>query len=299
MLRNPAALVASTVLLAATACSRSPEVRTSPPPAASAEPSTDIYLYRLGRGVLTLRERLVNVTRRRGYDNQPAWNGSALLYTAQVGGQTDIYKYESGGIVQVTRTAESEYSASITPDGSAISVVRVERDSTQRLWRFPEGGSEPSVILADIKPVGYYAWLDSTTLALYVLGSPNTLRIADTRTGRARVSTTAIGRALQRVPGGRRASFVQQSGASWVLKTVDPRTFRIDSVAVLPDSAEYVAWRSDRVVYAAGGSRIYRMDLPRVRWTLVADLSGRGIKRISRIALSPDGRTLALVADEP
>jgi hypothetical protein len=294
-MRRSAALL---FLLAA--CSRpgaAPVPVTPPAAAASAEPSTDVYTYRLER-LLPFGERLVNVTRRRGYDNQPAWDGSAILYTANVGSQTDIYRYAGGAHSRVTNTPESEYSPSITPDGAAVSVVRVEADSTQRLWRFPDGGAAPTVLLHDVKPVGYYAWLDSTTLALYVLGDPNTLRIADTRTGRARVSTTAIGRSLQRVPGGRKASFVQRSGNRWVLKTVDPRTFRLDSIAVLPDSAEYVAWRSDRVVYTAGGSRIYRMDLPRTRWTLVVDLAERGIRRISRVALSPDGGTLAFVADD-
>lgn len=287
-------------LLALHGCGRAAVV-SAPPPAVLGEPSTDVYLYRLERGLLPFGERLTNVTARRGYDNQPAWDGSALLYTAQVGGQTDIYRYEDGVTTQVTHTAESEYSASITPDGRGISVVRVERDSTQRIWRFPQDGGTPTVVLPDVKPVGYYAWLDSTTLALFVLGSPNTLRIADTRTGRARVSTHSIGRSLQRVPGGRRASFLQRSagGTRWVLRTVDPRTFRLDSVTVLPDSAEYVTWRSDRVVYTAAGSRIYRMDLPRTRWTVVADLGDRGIRRISRLAVSPDGATLAFVADEP
>lgn len=288
------------LLLVAAACARpaaEPPVATVPPVAALVEPSTDVYVYRLER-LLPFGERLVNVTRRRGYDNQPAWDGSAILYTANLGNQTDIYRYAGGAHTRVTNTPESEYTASITPDGRAVSVVRVEADSTQRLWRFPDDGGAPTVILGEVKPVGYYAWLDSTTVALYVLGEPNTLRIADIRTGRARVSTTAIGRSLQRVPGGRKASFVQRSGSRWVLKTVDPRTFRLDSLVVLPDSAEYVAWRSDRVVYTAGGSRIYRMDLPRTRWNLVADLSGRGIRRISRIALSPDGRSLAFVADD-
>ena len=100
--------------------------------------------------------------------------------------------------------------------------MRVERDSTQRLWRFPTDGSAPSLVLRDVKPVGYFAWLDSVTLALFVLGNPNTLQIADTRTGVARVVTSNIGRSLQRVPGGRRASFVQRDGATWILKTVDP-----------------------------------------------------------------------------
>src|SRR6266849_2319155 len=39
------------------------------PAAAAAVPSTDIYLYRLSRGVIPFRSRLVNITNRPGYDN--------------------------------------------------------------------------------------------------------------------------------------------------------------------------------------------------------------------------------------
>jgi len=285
-------------------CTRgAPATRAPVPSSTESAPSTDIYLYRLGR-IVPFGDRLTNVTARRGYDNQPAWDGEALVFTAQVGGQTDIYRYAGGAVAPVTDTPESEYSASLTPDGAGISVVRVERDSTQRLWRFPHDGGTPSVILPDVKPVGYYAWLDSTTVTLFVLGEPNTLRIADTRTGVARIATSGIGRSLQRIPGGRRGSFVQRSGSSWVLKTIDPQprsdgSFRIDSLVTLPDSAEYVSWRSDRVVYTAGGSRIWRLRLPDRRWTLVANLSSRGILGITRIALSPDGSGLAFVASDP
>src|SRR5207302_569298 len=174
-----------------------------------------------------------------------------------------------------------------SPDGSSISVVRVERDSTQRLWRFPTDGSAPSVVLRDIKPVGYFAWLDSTTLALFVLGNPNSLQIADTRTGVGRVVTTNIGRSLQRVPGGRRASFVQRIGDRWVLKTVDPTpgpdgNFETETVATLPDSADYVVWRSATELYTAAGSRIFRLRRPSSSWRQIADLSGNGLRRISR-----------------
>ena len=40
-------------------------------------------------------------------------------------------------------------------------------------------------MLADVKPVGYHAWADDHTLALFVLGQPATLQLADTRTGKA------------------------------------------------------------------------------------------------------------------
>jgi hypothetical protein len=53
----------------------------------------------------------------------------------------------------------------------------------------------------NVKPVGYHAWADDHTLALFVLGQPATLQIADTRTGTARVIARDIGRSIQRIPG--------------------------------------------------------------------------------------------------
>jgi hypothetical protein len=301
-------LSAGALLVFGVGCSRAPTPTASTPQApaavAAAVPSTDIYILRLGRGLVPFRRRLVNITNRTGYDNQPAFDGSAILYTSIRGGQADIYRFENAEHRQVTTTPESEYSPALTPDGKAISVVRVERDSTQRLWSFPNDGSAPTPVLRDIRPVGYFAWLDTTTLALFVLGNPNTLQIADTRTGIGRVVTTNIGRSLQRVPGGRRASFVHRVGDRWVLKTVNPTpradgTFDIETVVTLPDSADYVAWKSATEIYAAAGSRVFRLRRPRMQWDPIADLSGSGLRRISRLALHPNGGELAIVAEDP
>jgi hypothetical protein len=286
------------------ACASAPSIR-SPAPAATGAPPADIYVYRfarLGRG-----SAVFNITNRKGYDNQPFWDGnSRLLYTSQEPGQTDIYEINFGTstVVRLTETPESEYSPAPTPEPMTFSVVRVERDSTQRLWRFPKDRSAPSLVLRDIKPVGYYAWLDTATLALFVLGSPATLQIADIRTGTARVVASNIGRSLQRVPGSRRASFVQRVGDKWVLATLDPDprpdgSFDIDTLATMPDGADFVVWKSSTEAFTAAGSRLLRLRLPQRTWTLVEDLDLKGVFRISRLALSPDGSRLALVADEP
>lgn len=289
-------------LLLAIGCSRAPH--TPAPQPADATPATDIYLYRFAQ--FARGSAVFNITNRTGYDNQPFWEkNDRILYTALSGGQYDIRSIDLGDGVNgaVTSTPESEYSAALTPDGKSISVVRVERDSTQRLWRFPRDGSEPSLVLKDIKPVGYFAWLDSTTLALFVLGSPNTLQIADTRTGEGRVVTTNIGRSIQRIPGGRRASYLHRVGGKFVLESVDPTPraigFDIDTLATMPDSAEFVVWRSATEAYTAAGSRIMRLRLPAGSWTLVEDLAPRGVRSITRLALSPDGSRLAFVADDP
>lgn len=288
-------------LLVAVSCARAPH--TPPPQPAETTPATDIYLYRFAQ--FARGSAVFNITNRTGYDNQPFWEkNDRILYTALSNGQYDIRAIDLGDGVNsaITSTPESEYSAALSPDGKSVSVVRVERDSTQRLWRFPKDGSAPSIVLRDIKPVGYFAWLDSTTLALFVLGNPNTLQIADTRTGVAKVVTTGIGRSIQRIPGGRRASYVRRVGAKFVLESVDPTPrasgFDIDTLAVLPDSAEFVVWRSATEAYTAAGSRILRLRLPAASWTLVEDLAPRGLRGITRLALSPDGSRLAVVADD-
>ena len=102
---------------------------------------------------------------------------------------------------QVTRTPESEYSPTVTPDGAHISVIRVEADGTQRLWRFTLDGGAPELVLAGVKPVGYHAWADDHTLVLFVLGSPATLQLADTSAGDAEILVTGINRSIQRIPG--------------------------------------------------------------------------------------------------
>jgi hypothetical protein len=283
------------IMALAAACASAPSIR-SPAPAATGAPSTDIYVYRfarLGRG-----SAVFNITNRKGYDNQPFWDGnSRLLYTSQEPGQTDIYEINFGtsSVVRLTETPESEYSPAPTPEPMTFSVVRVERDSTQRLWRFPKDRSAPSLVLRDIKPVGYYAWLDTATLALFVLGSPATLQIADIRTGVGRVVTSNIGR---------RASYLHRVADKWVLETVDPipradGSFDIDTLATMPDSADFIVWKSPTEAFTAAGSRLLRLRLPQRTWTLVEDLGAKGIRRISRLALSPDGSRLALVADEP
>jgi hypothetical protein len=268
--------------------------------AQAAAPSTDVYVYRLDRP----QDGVVNITKRAGYDNQPAYLGARLAWTSQRDGQTDIYWLNIEPVRPFTQTPESEYSAALTPDGNGVAVIRVEADSTQRLWRFPIAGGAPAVVLPDIKPVGYFAYLDASTLALFVLGNPNTLQIADTRTGKGTVVTTNIGRSLQRVPGGRKASFTQRAAGTTTLLTVDatPRpdgTFAVDTVVALPDSAEYVVWRNATTAVTGAGSRLMQLQLPSRSWTVLADLSAHGIRRISRLALSPDGQRIAFVADEP
>ena len=270
-------------------------------------PATDIYVAELH--VANRRVTIgtpVNVTARPGYDNQPFFvpDGRGFLYTSiHDDGQADIYRYdfERQASIQLTATPESEYSATPLPKGAGVSVVRVEADSTQRLWGvglLPHGSSR--VLLDSIKPVGYHAWGNDHTLVLFVLGSPPTLQIADVRRPAARGEILArdIGRSLQRIPGREAVSFVQRDSVAgnW-LAELDVRTRHVTKLVKAPEGAEYFVWTRDRIVLTASGTTVYQWDSRSGGdWQRVADFATAGLSTVTRLAVSPQGDRIALVA---
>ena len=182
-------------------------------------PATEIYLVAWSFDkAKTVVGAVVNISNSPGYDNQPSFlpDGSGILFTSNRDGkQTDIYRYDfaAKSVTQLTHTSEGEYSPLVTPDGKSFSVIRTEADGTQRLWRFDLDGTNPRLVLENVKPVGYHVWIDATHLALFVLGGqgqPSTLQLADTTTGKAEVIDSRIGRSLHRRPGTGTISYVSQ-----------------------------------------------------------------------------------------
>jgi hypothetical protein len=268
---------------------------------ARAQGSTDIYLAPLsvqnGRPVVGTP---VNVTNRPGYDNQPSFtpDSRAILYTStREDGQSDIYRIDvaTKAIARVTSTPESEYSATVMPGGTRFSVIRVEHDSTQRLWSFALDGSDPRLVLQNLKPVGYHAWIDADNLTLFVLGNPNALVHADVRTQKADTLARRIGRSLAPLPGGGGFSFVRQDSTSVLVSATWPGFVTHDLVA-LPRGSQDIAWISPAIVMTGDGSRLLAWTKGTAQWDGVADLGVAGLTAISRLAVSPDGHWLAIVA---
>jgi hypothetical protein len=296
----------------------SPQPPAQPPvaPAAQAPPDTEIYLAPLTtvNGVLQVGPA-VDITNSPGYDNQPFFtpDGKGLLFasirgaSAAGGTQTDIYRYElaTTEISQVTRTAESEYSPTVTPDGH-ISVIRVELDgnSTQRLWQFTADGRDPRLVLENMKPVGYHAWADQQTLALFILGAagqPATLQLADTRSGAAVVVASDIGRSIQRMPSSGGISFVQRErngdAMNLVIKELNVSTRAISVLTpAVPGATEVdCAWTPDGTLLMVKGAALYAWRPGQSGWKEVITLERLSLRAATRLAVSPKGDFLALV----
>lgn len=289
----PALLILSTIGPSQTA------PQTAPPP------STDIFLVDLSvRGNSFALGKPLNITARDGYDNQPMFlpDGQSIFYTSiREDAQADIYRYsiESGSTTRVTETKEAEYSATVVPGGKYFSVIRVEADSTQRLWKFPINGGTPALVLEKIKPVGYHVWLDENTLMLFILGTPNTMQLVDTRTEHAATISTDIGRSLHKRPGKHSVSFVHKvSAEEWWIKEFDVKTRNITPLARTLAGREDYAWTPDGSLLMGNDSKLYKWTPAKDReWQEVADFSQAGLKTITRIAVSPKANKLAFVAE--
>jgi hypothetical protein len=280
--------------------------------AQTAPPSTDVFIAPLTtRGGKLVVGAPTNVTKRRGYDNQPSFtpDGRAILFTSiRDDGQADIYRYDfrTKTISRVTTTPESEYSATVYGDGSRFSVIRVERDSTQRLWSFTIDGRDPRLVFEGLKPVGYHAWIDSTAAALFILGNPNTLVVADTRSSSVDTVARDIGRSLVPLPSGGGFSFLQRMrDSTWALTAVDVRQshggrhLMVLPIARMARGADYVAWLTPKQAISGTESKLLLWTRERgpLQWAQLADLARYGLRRISRLAVSPDRRWLAIVAE--
>lgn len=271
------------------------------PAAAQAAPDTDVFLMEMPQLTHELRAGPVeNVTKRAGYDNQPVFSPSgALLYTSQRDGQTDLFRFDpgSGAHQRITATPVSEYSPTPAPDGRSLSAVVVEPDGTQRLWRYSLDGMASTPVFEAIKPVGYHAWADAHTVALFVLGDPPVLVLADTRTGRGDTLARNIGRALHKVPGQHAVSYVHKgSDTEWTIMRYHLDTgVRTPLVHTLPGREDY-AWTPDGDLLMADGARLYAFTFDHDGWELLADLSASGVTDITRLAVSPRGDLLAFVA---
>lgn len=280
-----------------------PQTPAAPP--AQPPPATEVYLVALADSAKWSATSVTNISASPGYDNQPSFmrDSRSMLFTSNRDGkQSDIYRYwiADRKLTRLTETAESEYSATLVPAGNGFSVIQVEADNTQRLWQFDLAGRSPRIVLADVKPIGYHAWIDASTVMVFVLGQPATLQRATPGSAQTETVTGGIGRALVAIPGTKAVSFTaRDENRVWWIKRYDAGTREVRTLVQAPEGAAepYCAWTRDGRLFTASGTKILSWREGETGWTIVGDLAAAPLKNISRLAVSPDARWLALVAE--
>ncbi len=264
-------------------------------------PETDILLYEISAtqsGVTLGLGR--NITMAKGYDNQPSFSadGKRLLFSARHGGeQNDIYRFDlySHAHNQVTRTPKNEYSPAESPDGGSFTVVWEDSGKIQEIRRYPADGGCGQTVLKLPDLIGYYTFATSDIVFAFILGEPPTLQRIVVDSLKRTTIASGIGRCIALAPDGF-VSYVRMENQQPVLHRVN-----VDGkddaplFPLLPGTEGDYAWLPDGSgVLSTKGSGLYYHGIGPGHWQLVAEVKEAG--QLSRLAVSPDGKLLALVA---
>ena len=240
-----------------------------------------------------------NITNAIGYDSQPFFlNDSILLYT-HIGEdlQADIYQYhlKKKANSKFTNTKESEYSAKLLPNNNGISVVEVEQDSAQRIWTFDLNGNKGKVYVPKVDSVGYYAWLNDTSFAAFILTEPPSLQICNTHNNKTKTIATNIGRCLQVSSfGNLYFTSLEKDSVRWLCRTENNGS--ITKLIEFYNGVEDFVISKNNLIFCCKDGMIYYSDNQfNLGWRLCGNFDAMGVKNINRIALSPDNKRIALV----
>lgn len=277
--------------------------------AAQAPSGTEIWLLDMSVSADKFTfQNAMNITSRDGYDNQPSFTpaGDAVLYTSiREDNQADIYRYDivSKNTSRITRTTTSEYSPMVMPGGKSISVVMVEKDSAQRMWKFPIDGGEPAVLFPSIDSIGYYAWFSRKSAAMFILTKPFTLQLAHASKSGTQLLGRNIGRSIHSIRKGSRDLIIYvytpvNETSKYIVACDEKGKHDYLSPVKTLDGSEDIAVIDNRVIIMASGSKLYKYELWKDSiWHEIADLSPFGIENITRLAISADKKRIALVSN--
>lgn len=295
----------------------------APAPAATAQADEPMPNFEVFLASLDVAKRKVgkaiNISGMPGYDNHPAFflNNQSLYYISDRAGQNDVFRYDIKTVrtTQITATKEAEYSPVPMPNGSGFSVVRVATPNAQGadstnppLWRYNVDGT-PGEPIIDVTSIGYYAWIDKSHVALFVVGDmdakiPNRVVLADTSMGKTIPLADSPGRRLARAPDGRVSFVDQRAPTHWVLSAIAPGDQIATALITLPvntanqseqDFSEDYSWLPDGSLLMAKGNTLLRWDgkpgTGFVEFAEIPNLDGD----IKRLVVSNDGKQLAMV----
>jgi hypothetical protein len=275
----------------------------------SAQTASEIFLAELtaGDGKITIGTP-TKITTRKGYNNQPCFlpDSQSLLFSSELNKQTDIFQYTPANkkTSQITSTPESEYSPTPMPGGKQFSVIRLyitdgPRKGAQPLMAFPLKGGSPTLLHENGQKVGYHAWIDKNRVAMFILGEPHFLQITNLKSNKSFTVAKNIGLSLYKIPGKEAVSFTHyEDNKQGTIKAVDVKSGKLSTIIKMKSGSQYYTWTPNGTLLTAVGSTLYQFTPGKDKdWIMVTDLAPSGIKKLTRLAVSPNGKWLAVVSN--
>ena len=271
---------------------------------AYAQTNTDVYVMNIEKSYSGLEVYgFKNISNNSGYDNQPSFvNNNTILFAGNNTNQTDIALYSIDSEEKQffnSPTDGGEYSPIQIPNSENVAAVRLDPDGKQRLYTYTKDGKNKETI-ANLQ-VAYYAFKDNNTLLASVLAIDGLdLVLANLQSQKVDTLKQNAGRSIHKVPGTQKTmsyTYLNEDD-NYDVYQLNVETMESYFVTELPIGIQDHIWLNDSKILIGSGSKLFTYDLfGPGEWKEVANLSEYNIANITRLAVSPDGKKLAIVAE--
>ena len=236
-----------------------------------------------------------------GYNNQPSFaNNDVLIFSGNNNGQSDIAEYNLNTNKKTwfnQNTAGGEYSPQKFPSSHDVAAVRLDMDGKQRLYQYQKESGKSIELIKDLN-VAYFAFYNDTKILATVLGGLEMdLGIIDLARKTMDTLFSKAGRSIQKIP---KTDFMSYTLINEVGK-LDLYMMNINSsesyfICEIPMDIQDYVWISDTQIVVGKNEKLYMYDtLGEGEWTMVSSLKEHAIKNVMRMAISPNGKKLAVV----
>lgn len=267
------------------------------------QPNTEVFLFDLTIENETFQlSNFQNISNNEGYDNQPSFmNNKTILYAGTRNGQTDIVMYDltHGSKTWLCSTEGGEYSPLKIPDQTAVSAIRLDPDGKQRLYRYDLKKTE-NHILIDTLVIGYHHWWNSNVVVSSVLEDDYlSLYKSDLKENSNVKLKQNVGRSLHSIPNTKLISYIsKENDPIWQINSIDPITGETKFISETLPTTEDMCWLSNNSILMSKDGVLYNLKTNQApEWREVASFGDYGIHNITRLAVSSDGKKLAVVGE--
>jgi hypothetical protein len=242
---------------------------------------------------------LKNISNHPGYDNQPSFlpASNALYFTTEAESLS-----ETGQGVHAVRYDLRTGRATPLPLALGFSPTPAERGRIMLLRegdvRLHDAAGKPLRTLTQSKSAGYFTRFEDGAWVLFMNDKDRRIVLYDPATHALETMATGAITAPYRVPGARAVSFVVQEKETLTLHRLDVDAKQVTTLATIPfPTGGHHTWTPRGTIFIASAGTIYEWDPKHPdSWRSIHHFDEPDLQGITRIALSPDAKRIALVS---
>lgn len=268
-----------------------------------AQQSTEVYLMdMIGNADSIQLSGPLNISNNEGYDNQPSFlDDDNILFSSTRNNQTDIalYTMSTGNKTWISDTpGGSEYSPLKIPGKAAVSAIRLDADGLQRLYQYDLQTGVSKELIKDLK-VGYHVWYNEDIIVCTVLVENRMdLVVADIKKGTNLTFAKNVGRSLHKIPNTDLVSYISKADKTFAIQSLHPIKGVTKTIHYIWNGRDDIAWLSEHTILATTEKAIVQVSADTTaNWDIFHQPDASKLYKMSRMAVSPDGKKLAIVAE--